>query len=220
MKLDAIDMKILNALFENSRYPFTVLAKKARTSRENCMYRFSRMKKLGLIKSTNAVINTNMLGYKQYAFFIQYSTITKNKEEELIRYIKNNLKSSWIGVIAGKWSIVFDIYASNDIDLQGQLKSLLYAFGPYIKKYAILSISNKDYMYNNAFNTIPAISTKKISDKKIKLDDIDMKIIRCLNQDARMSYAEMSKKINLTANAIRKRIKSLESTNSNSYSFI
>jgi Lrp/AsnC family transcriptional regulator, leucine-responsive regulatory protein len=46
--------------------------------------------------------------------------------------------------------------------------------------------------------------------KKYELDETDWKIINCLNDNAKVSYAELSQTIKLTANAIKKRIKSME----------
>jgi Lrp/AsnC family leucine-responsive transcriptional regulator len=51
---------------------------------------------------------------------------------------------------------------------------------------------------------------KEKKSKKYSLDEIDWKILNLLNENAKVSYAELSQKIKLTANAIKKRIKSME----------
>jgi Lrp/AsnC family transcriptional regulator, leucine-responsive regulatory protein len=52
-------------------------------------------------------------------------------------------------------------------------------------------------------------SSKYICKPKDKVDTIDLKIIKCLSRDCRMSYREISSIVGLTPNAIKERINTM-----------
>ena len=54
------------------------------------------------------------------------------------------------------------------------------------------------------------VSLLNSSSKKLKIDKTDLKILKLLNDNSRIEYSEMSKKLKLSANAIKYRIKNLE----------
>ncbi len=208
--LDKIDYKLLYALLNNSKISFTKLGRAARISRENAAYRLSRFVKSGLVKSFNAVIDVDSLGFKQYAVFIQLAKVDKNKEAEILGILKNNQNISWIGVLAGKWSLTFDFYAKNQVELSQNLNELLRSFGSNVGEYVLLNLTDKEYFLNKSFNEKPIFAQVKHS-KSLKFDNTDLKLLKLVNANSRITYSELSKNLNLTANAIKKRTKQLES---------
>src|SRR3989338_716177 len=98
IKIDKPDSKILEALVQNSRLPLTKLCKFAHLSRENAHYRLNRLMKLGVVKSLNAIVNTELLGFKQNSLFLQLNKINKQKENQIISVLKNHKSISWIGL--------------------------------------------------------------------------------------------------------------------------
>lgn len=213
MKLKKVDYSILETLVTNSRIPFTSLGRKAHLSRENTTYRLNTLQKKRIIKSFNAVIDVGSFGFKQYALFLQIVSLNKQKEHEIIEYLRLHENISWIGILAGKWSIVLDIYAKDEKDLSVHLHHILSLFGTYIGEYALSPLEKKEYFINKIFNSQK--HSKEIPTKIVpyEFDEIDLEILKLLNADARITYAELSKKIHLTANGIKKRIHNLESKN-------
>ena len=61
VKLDKKDKKLIDELRRNSRQPLTNLARAARLSKENCIYRLKRLEKLLSLKYIT-VINYAKLG--------------------------------------------------------------------------------------------------------------------------------------------------------------
>jgi DNA-binding Lrp family transcriptional regulator len=56
---------------------------------------------------------------------------------------------------------------------------------------------------------LPDVQRKK-GDKMIEIDDLDIKILRILNTDARKSYRSIAKELDLSMTTVSKRIKRLE----------
>lgn len=212
MQIDKYDNELIKCLLSNSKESLTKLGKNIRLSRENTNYRIKRLTKEKLIKSFNAIINTKYLGYRQYAIFMQFLKVNKEEENKIIDFLKKQEFVSWIGILAGKWSITFDIYAKNDAEITKNINYILHLYGKNIKEYIIFPLEKKEYFQNKILgfeklNYFP----KRIN--IIKINDIDKKILEILNKNSRTTYAELSQTLNLTANAIKKRIKNLEKNN-------
>ena len=210
IKIDKPDSKILEALVQNSRLPLTKLCKFAHLSRENAHYRLNRLMKLGVVKSLNAIVNTELLGFKQNSLFLQLNKINKQKENQIISVLKNHKSISWIGLLTGRWSLAIDIYARNEEELARNLHEILNICGNHIGEYALLPIEVKEYFIYKVINLKPKNSEIKHPIIRPKMDKINFRIIEMLNANSRTTYAELSKYLKLTANAIKKRIKLLE----------
>jgi len=50
-----------------------------------------------------------------------------------------------------------------------------------------------------------------MSEKTEKLDELDLKILRILQEDARVSYREIAKKLNVSVGTVHNRVKKMES---------
>ena len=214
IKLDAFDKKILEILIENSREQISTIAKKIRLGRENVHYRINRFVKLGLIKEFNAILNEENLGLSHYVVFLELVKLEEKTEKQIIDYLKNSLFMSWIGISAGKWSLVFDIVIyEEDSNLEKTLKDFLKKFGNFVDEYKVLRLSESEYFASKLIgktNNLISISKKK---DKSKLDKTDFKILSLLNQDSRKTLVDISTKTDLTPNGVSNRIKRLVENN-------
>ena len=214
IKLDAFDKKILEILIENSREQISTIAKKIRLGRENVHYRINRFVKLGLIKEFNAILNEENLGLSHYVVFLELVKLEEKTEKQIIDYLKNSLFMSWIGISAGKWSLVFDIVIyEEDSNLEKTLKDFLKKFGNFVDEYKVLRLSESEYFASKLIgktNNLISISKKK---DKSKLDKTDFKILSLLNKEYRKTLVDISTKTDLTPNGVSNRIKRLVENN-------
>jgi len=210
MELDKADQKILGVLMENSRASLTKIARASRLSKETTGYRLNRMIESGLIKSFHVVLNTDLLGYQHYVVFMQLVRSTDEKEKEFLTFIKE-INIHWVSLLAGKWNLMFDLYVRTGKELAETLQKILKAYGPFIGDYTVIAMERKWYYFKKLIKQTGALSwPTKISKKHPDIDDIDKVILKILGKDARTGYAELTKNIPLTANAIKKRILNLE----------
>ncbi|MFV0237046.1 MAG: winged helix-turn-helix transcriptional regulator [Flavobacteriales bacterium] len=120
-KIDEIDKQILKYLVDNTRMPFTEIAKKMLVSAGTIHVRVKKMEEAGLIKGTSLDIDYNTLGYSFVAYvgvLLGKSSKTQNVIEKL-REIPNVVEAS---VISGKHNIFCKLLAQNTNDA----KDILY----------------------------------------------------------------------------------------------
>jgi len=207
--MDKIDKKILKELLENSRLPLSQIGKKVRLSRENIYYRIQSLIKQEIIRDFVASIDYTKLGFQQFVVFIEFDKIDKEKETQIIGYLKKEKSVSWIGVLLGNWSLTFNIFAKTNAELNDFMGEFLNSFEQNIGDYFILNLQESNYFFNKIIEESVSISNTKIK-RNVKFDGIDLKILKKLNEDVKISYVDLSYNLNLSANAIKKRIQNLE----------
>lgn len=77
-KLDTIDHQILDMLIENSRVPFTDIAKKHNISAGTVHVRYKKMEEAGIITGSSLTLDYEKLGYS----FIAYVGLFLNKTSQ------------------------------------------------------------------------------------------------------------------------------------------
>jgi DNA-binding Lrp family transcriptional regulator len=70
MKLDNIDIAIINSLMQDGRKSFRQIAKETKVSTPTFESHFSRMKDIGLIKNIEPVLNLNKIENQVHALVI------------------------------------------------------------------------------------------------------------------------------------------------------
>ena len=207
--MDKIDKKILKELLENSRLPLSQIGKRVRLSRENVYYRIQNLIKQGIIRDFVASIDYTSLGFQQFVAFIEFDKIDKEKESQIIEYLKKEKSVSWIGVLSGNWSFTFDIFVKSNFELNDFIGKFFNSFEQNIGDYIILNLQESNYFFNKIIDEIISIPSTK-GKENVKVDAIDLKILKKLNEDAKITYVNLSHDLNLSANAIKKRIQNLE----------
>ncbi|MEK6937793.1 MAG: Lrp/AsnC family transcriptional regulator [Nanoarchaeota archaeon] len=210
-KLDAFDRKILKILLSNSRESVTSISKKIGLSRENVDYKLKRLISTGFIKDFTTEFNEKALRIKHHVFFAQLIRLMPNDEKDILEYLKQHKYISWIGTAAGKWTLIFDIYLTENIELHQIVTELLLKLGKHIEEYSLSELESGKYFFEKYLEEKSTFILEKKKKAPAKLLDLtDYNILSLLNKNSRINYAELSEKIGLTANGIKKRIKDLE----------
>ena len=209
IKIDAYDKKILEILLNNSREQISTIAKKVRLRRENANYKIDRLIKEGLIKEAITVFDEEKFDLSRYVMFLELINLQEDSERKILDYLKNTEHTSWIGINAGKWSLIFDVVIKKKVDLDLVVKDFLKKFGRFVGEYTILNSKEVGYYPEKMLE----LNYKRQIPKKtenIKLDKTDIKILSILNDDARSNYVKIAQNVGLTPNAINNRVRSLE----------
>lgn len=211
MALDKKNWKILATLSKDCRTSLTQIAKAVGVSREVADYRIKKLVKTGIIKSFCTDVNLQALGFTKHVVYLELKNVDKEKEENIFQYLKNHKFISWIVTSTGKWSIIFDIHSKNTQHLSQLIKELKQELSNYFGEYNIVTLEKYQYFHSKFFGEKETISKKKT--KEITLDEIDLSLLKILRNNARIDYVKLSKEINLTPEAISKRIKRLKEVN-------
>lgn len=207
--MDKKDGKILIELIKNSRTPIKQIAKKIGLSREVTNYRINNLVKQGIIKEFYTEINEMLLGFERFGCAVQLKGISEKEEKEFMEKIAKNKYITYFGPIIGKWNFAFDIIVESKEEVEKVLSEIFEGYKDKIKQYIINSTPiERGFFPAKIFGSVFEEKANKI--KKIHLSKIDFEILEILRDNSRAEYTELSRKLNLTGNAIRYRIKNLE----------
>ncbi len=213
LKLDAFDRKIIELLLSNAKESTTSIGRKIKLGRENVDYKLKRLIKQSIIKDFVTEFDERALRIKHHVLFAQLNHLTGDTEKQILVYLKEHKYISWIGTAAGKWTLICDIYVPEHIAVNIILDEILLKFEAHIGDYILLELIQGEYFFEKYLERKASIMRQKVvKESTKKLDGIDYQIMTLLNSNARVNYAELSQKIGLTANGIKKRIKDLEKT--------
>lgn len=109
-KLDEVDRKILDILIDNTRTPFTDIAKRLLISAGTVHVRVKKMEDLNIIKGSSLTLDYNLLGYN----FIAYVGILIDRSRRTYEIIEELKKKPYVTVAhitTGKYNIFCKIRA-------------------------------------------------------------------------------------------------------------
>jgi len=210
--MDVKDKKILSELAQNSRIPLTQLSKKVGVSREVIDYRLKKLEEK-IIKKYSSQINIGVIGFQRTGCYISLQNCSLKDEQEVLEFLIEHKFISAISINIGKYDFVFDIFYKNNEQLQQTTIEIENFFKEKLKEFFFVSIPIKQKIfYNKLFERKEKLTSQKTI-TNIKIDKIDLVILRLLNNNSRESLVNLSDKVNLKANAIGYRIRELEKKN-------
>ncbi|MEA3343958.1 MAG: Lrp/AsnC family transcriptional regulator [archaeon] len=134
--LDKKDISLLINLDENARLPLSKLSKKIGLSRDAVKYRIERLIKHKIILKFTTIVNPPNFGFTNISWvFISLWNITGNKEEEFVKYLKNNPYITYLSRVGGRWDYNLEITARNPGHFDEILTNIRRKFPEIIRDY-------------------------------------------------------------------------------------
>ena len=210
--LDLKDRKLLYWLDQDSRAANKQLAKKVGLSEQAIGYRLKVLENEGVIKRYVTFVNTLALGYSHYKVLLRLQNTNPEKERQLIDYLVAHDHVRWVASCSGHWDINFSILAKTPEEFMEIYRKIEYEFGDYIseKNVSLLIKSpgfTKGYLIDK--NSLRTLEYVPISPEE-ELDELDIKMLKAISQDARKSIVALAKEANTTTDIARYRIRKLE----------
>ncbi|MBI2136797.1 Lrp/AsnC family transcriptional regulator [Candidatus Woesearchaeota archaeon] len=206
--IDKIDQKILITLDIDARMPLSRLAKICKISRDKANYRINRLLQKNILGGFYTLIDVESLGYANYVVFLKI----KNKETEIISYLKENSHVNWLVNAEMQWNIVTWIAAKDQFTFIKFWKEFAERFENSLinAEIAILGslVHYKRHFFTNEKNEDEIVVFGGRERKEI--DDKDMEILRAISFDARIKLLDLAKKVNLNFKTLQKRMRMLE----------
>ena len=111
-KIDDIDRKILDILIDNSRTPFTEIAKRLLISAGTVHVRVKKLEDAGIIKGSSLNLDYNLLGYN----FVAYIGVLADRSGQTYDILESLKKIPHVTVahlMTGKYNIICKIRAKD-----------------------------------------------------------------------------------------------------------
>jgi len=211
-KLDKNDLKILNQLDLNSRQSNSKIGKKTRLSKQVVNYRIKKLIQNNIITSFFPHINISKIGFSAHKVYLQFKSLTKEKENEMWEYLINQKQVTWVVNCSGKWDLIFGVVSKTIQEFNLVLSDFMNKYSTHIFN-RVISVFNKATLHHRRW-LIDDQNQKQWElggqIENIKLDELDLEIIKLLNKNARMQIVEMANKTNISSSLVIQRIKKLQ----------
>ena len=215
MNITELDKKILFELDKDGRAGFSKIARVIGTTPQVVKYHYERLMEIGIIKHLWALIDYDKAGYSFFwGYWLKFSGLSKEKEAEMYadfnanKYIPIVMRSDgYADVLIG--IISRDIFHHNEI-----LQSVFAKYGSYITSSDIFIGLGfvkfpRTYLVGKE-NEFQKFAVSGGTKEKIKLAEIDRKIISLLLVDGRMEFTKMANILKTSVGLVHKHYGKLE----------
>lgn len=211
-KLDLLDRKILSELDQDSRQPFSQIAKKVRASRTVVEYRVKKFIENGIIVSLSAFVDPAKFGLTSWKVYLQFHNRSKEVEEQINNFVFSEEKIWWAIKCEGNFDIMFLALAKSVHEFYEFLSDFQSKFSKHEARIEITTHINPDF-FSRGY--LLGKESKKICPTFLKepvfekLDKTDIEILKILIKNSRTPSTEMATKLKTTARIVNYRIKDL-----------
>lgn len=213
VEIDLYDRKLLYELDKNSAISLSELSKKLKRSKQFVLYRMKQLEVANIITGYNAIVDMSKLGFFTFRVYFKFQQTTEEEGKKFVDYVRTNLKQVWtITDMHGKWDYALFLGVKIISEFHTIWDGIMLEYKPKIKTYNVAVYApvynfNRKFFIENPTNTIErAYGTGEKED----IDDLDWKIIENYSNNVRQSSLEIARKLKVSADTVRARIKHLE----------
>jgi DNA-binding Lrp family transcriptional regulator len=216
IKLDKKDTRIISIMLENSRTPFTKIAKQVMLSKDAVKYRVSKLQEKGLIMGLFPVVDFQMLGYSEYTIKLLLDESKKAKHVEFSEHAKAHPSVLKLWEFSDRWDIEVTVLARSaaefdriDMELtNGFLDIIMQKDKGVVVKLFLNDMCPLEFEHDQGY--IERLKELPLLEKHpVKLDSKDLLILSRLAHNCRASTYELHTAVKLSADAIGLRIKKM-----------
>lgn len=114
-RIDEVDKKILHYLIENTRMPFTEIAKKMDVSAGTIHVRVKKMEDAGIIQGSSLIIDYTRMGY-DFIAYVGIMLTKSNNVQRVLQKLKMIPNVTVANVISGRYNVFCKIRARDTRD--------------------------------------------------------------------------------------------------------
>ncbi|MBU0532666.1 Lrp/AsnC family transcriptional regulator [Candidatus Micrarchaeota archaeon] len=211
MEIDKKDKELLTLLYLNSRMSFTQMGKKLKLSSSTVERRLRKLEEAGIVVLLFADINLAKLGFRAYRLYFKFDVMDVKTEKAILRFFENYPRTLWGVVCQGEYDVLLRFVARDEIEVEELVNKITERFGKKIIEKTVATTTYQTYLsWNRALGggRHPEFPLERIT-KIEELNNIDLKILSALYNNARESTINIANMINLTPDTVQYRIKKL-----------
>ena len=211
-KVDLYDKKLLFELDKDSSLPLQILAKKLRRSKQFVLYRMNKLEQEGIITGYHAIVDMSKLGYFTFRVYIKFQQMTQKDLQAFVEHVRAAFTNVWtITSMHGKWDFALFIGVTSINEFHNVIDSLTNSYKPHIKIYDI-AIYAPIYNFNRKFFSVSGDAVERVygTGAPETSDKLDRSIIEHFAPNVRVSSLALAKKLSVSPDTVRHRIKKLE----------
>lgn len=217
MNISELDKKILFQLDIDGRMPYSEIAKNVGTSTQVVKYHFEQLKEKGIIKHFWAFTDYDKMDYSFFwGYWLKFAGLTKESEKEMYKYFNDEKYIPIIQRADGCADVMIGIISRNIFHHNEILQAVFGRFGKYIVSSDIF-VGLGFIKFPRAYligkeNTLQEFAVSGGTKEKIKLTEVDRKIVSLLLMDGRMEFKKIAGIIGVSPALIHKQYQKLLKT--------
>lgn len=215
MKLTELNKKILFELDEDGRASFSKIARNVGTTPQVVKYHYEQLIDDGIIKHFWAFIDYDKVDYSFFwGYWLKFSGLSKEKEAEMYADFNANKFIPIVMRSDGYADVLIGIISRNIFHHNEILQSVFAKYGQYITMSDIFVGLGfvkfpRTYLVSKE-NELQRFAISGGTKEKIKLAEIDRKIISLLLVNGRIEFTKMAKILGVSVGLIHKHYMKLE----------
>lgn len=211
ISIDVLDRKILFALGQNCRLPYTQVAKLAGLSRDAVRYRIQRLTSAGMIKGYRTIVDITKLGFLNVHIFLQLNQPHPDAEKLLVEKFKHYTFARAIIKFSGKYDFELAIIARDLAELDTIVSQVITDCGDYLQDYTTLFITGSFAGKTFPDNFLkPATEQKQQSTVPVVPDAIDHQLLKVIADNADLPLHHIARELGVSADTVKYRMKHLK----------
>jgi DNA-binding Lrp family transcriptional regulator len=143
IKLDSIDLKIVDAIRNDGRFRYLDVAKKIKVNEKTIRERIKRMEKNGFLQGYTAFIDPSKINYFLYKLCIYLNNHNIEKFKELIDYAKLYPNNIHIIKSLGPWELEIELESNDVLKVYEYINLLKNKFSKTIKQIDLSIITDE-----------------------------------------------------------------------------
>ncbi|MFH1649148.1 MAG: Lrp/AsnC family transcriptional regulator [Candidatus Woesearchaeota archaeon] len=218
MAFDNVDRKVLHAVYDAANAPITLLAKKARVSREIAEYRLAKMQQEGIITGFRTKIRMSYFCDGVATVFFKLVRSDKARYTQILNYLVSHPSINWVAEVCGNADIVITFFYRSPEDLGNTMSEITEFMGENLREHDLslylteFKFSRKGVIYGKAE---PQKNDESIQFKgkllsHVDVDETDRIILDEIALDCRMKKNVLAKKTGVSEDTVRLRIRNME----------
>lgn len=210
MKLTPTDYKLLSYLYHDYDEPLSKIAKATKLSIDQVNYRIKKYLKDGLIRKFVSVFDWSKLGYGTFAVLMLKFEKPK-MAEDFSKKLSKDINCMSYGKIYGKYDLFLDCIFRDEKELDEYISKLFENEDYYIINYLVIKPQFAELYPLKFFNYNKEDYLLSPENKKeIKLDKIDLKILKVLSENGRTRLIDIAAKTGISSELALYRLKKLK----------
>lgn len=215
MNISEIDKKILFELDRDGRVSFSEIARVIGSTPQVVKYHVEQLQEKGVIKHFWAFIDYDKADYSFFwGYWLKFSGLSKEKEVEMYEYFNQHMFVPIVQRTDGYADVMIGIIAKDIFHHNQILQEIFSRYGQYINSSDIfigLGFMKfpRTYLLGKE-NEFQKMAVSGGTTEKIKLSEIDRKIMSLLLQDGRMEFTKIAKILGVSVGLVHKHYGRLE----------
>lgn len=211
MQLNETDYTLLSYLYHSYNEPISKISKETGLTRDQVRYKMEKYSSEGLILKYYPVFDYSKLGYKTLvSFFLKFET--NSMSEKFMKKIRKNKNCISFVEIYSKYDLGIDCIFKDEEELNKFIEELFEDKECILREYVLIK-SQFTEVY-----PLKIIEQKKkesyqisgFEDKEIKLDKLDLKILKILSDNGRERLIDIATKCGISSEAALYRVRRLK----------